>query len=113
MSPTLGDVSPRRNYPRRRAAIPEVDTDRARRGVESVQTLRDGEWLVRAVPGGAATKTYRCPGCDQEIRPGVPHVVVWPADGRGDATDRRHWHTGCWRARDRRSPTTRPRRGQP
>ena len=48
-------------------------------------------------------KTYRCPGCDQEIRPGVPHLVAWPADGRGDLTDRRHWHTGCWRARDRRA----------
>lgn len=75
-----------------------------RHGVEAVQTFNDGEWLVRAVPGSSATKAYRCPGCDQEIRAGVPHVVAWPADGRGDATDRRHWHTGCWRARDRRRP---------
>ena len=28
---------------------------------------------------------------------GIPHVVVWPADGLGDLTDRRHWHTPCWR----------------
>jgi len=54
--------------------------------------------------GAAASglKTYRCPGCDQEIRPGTPHVVAWPGDERGDLTDRRHWHTGCWAARDRR-----------
>jgi hypothetical protein len=76
-----------------------------RRGVQSVQAAPDGEWLVRNVPG--ADKTYRCPGCDQEIPPGVGHLVAWPADERGDLTDRRHWHTGCWRARHRRGPTTR------
>ncbi len=34
----------------------------------------------------------------------MAHVVAWPADGRGDLSDRRHWHSGCWRARDRRGP---------
>jgi hypothetical protein len=106
-------MSPRRNLPRRGGLsrrgndVPALDGDRARRGVEAVQTSGDGVWMVRAIPGGAATKTYRCPGCDQEIRAAVPHVVVWPADGRGDLGDRRHWHTGCWRARDRRTPTIR------
>jgi hypothetical protein len=57
---------------------------------------------VRTVPGDAAQKTDRCPGCDQEIRPGVGHVVAWPTQGWGDLDDRRHWHTSCWRARDRR-----------
>jgi hypothetical protein len=65
----------------------------------------DDEWLVRHVPGTAATKVYRCPGCDQEIRPGTAHVVAWPADGTVD--DRRHWHSGCWTARNRRGPTSR------
>jgi hypothetical protein len=83
------------------------------RGVKAVQVWSDGAWLVHAVPGSAAVKTYRCPGCEQEIRPGVPHVVSWPADGRGDATDRRHWHSGCWRARDRRGPAARRQRGTP
>ena len=55
-------------------------------------------------PAGAATKAYRCPGCDQEISAGVPHVVAWPADERGDLTDRRHWHTTCWRGRHQRRP---------
>jgi hypothetical protein len=98
-------VSPRRHH-RRDDAVP-LDLARLRRGAEAVQAWSDGEWLVRVIPGDAAGKMYRCPGCDQEIRAGVPHVVAWPADGRGDETDRRHWHRGCWRARDRRTPTRR------
>jgi hypothetical protein len=103
-------VSPRRHY-RRPDAAADLDSDRVRRGVDAVQEWNDGEWRVRSIPGEAAGKTYRCPGCEQEIRPGVPHLVAWPADGRGDLTDRRHWHNGCWRARDRRAPTVQ-RRGR-
>jgi hypothetical protein len=108
----LENVSPRRNRPRPEQVAP-LDGDGARRGVEGVQSWRDGEWQVRGIPGSAAVKTYRCPGCDQEIRPGVAHLVVWPADGRGDLTDRRHWHSGCWRARDRRGPGVQRSRGAP
>jgi hypothetical protein len=93
-------VSPRRH--RRWDPAAPLDPERARQGVQRLQAWGDGEWLVRTIPGNAAAKTYRCPGCDHEIRPGTPHVVVWPAEGWGDETDRRHWHTGCWRARDRR-----------
>lgn len=75
-------------------------------GMQRVETHPDGEWVVRQVPGPAARKTYRCPGCDQEVTPGTPHVVVWsalPAVGAfGDVGDRRHWHTPCWRSRARR-----------
>jgi hypothetical protein len=110
-------VSPRRNHPRDRSARAEEpdrpDDERGRRGVEGVQQWQDGEWTVRSIFGGAATKTYRCPGCHQEIRPGVAHIVAWPFDGRGDETDRRHWHTGCWRARDRRAPTVERSRNAP
>lgn len=77
-----------------------------RRGVGTVEQWGGEPWRVRQIPGSAATKTYRCPGCDQEIRPGVAHVVAWPLEpliGSGEQ-DRRHWHTGCWRARDRRRP---------
>ncbi|BCB81988.1 hypothetical protein GCM10022251_52420 [Phytohabitans flavus] len=91
---------PRRNQ--RRDEAPPLDLDRARQGMQVVQQWSDGEWTVRTIPGKASAKTYRCPGCNQEIRPGTPHVVAWPADGRGDETDRRHWHSGCWRARERR-----------
>jgi len=96
-------VSPRRNRPKSDDGRP-LDDEALRRGVGSVEGDRRGDWMVRMVPGGASAKVYRCPGCDQEIQPGTAHVVVWPADERGDLTDRRHWHTGCWRARDRRAP---------
>lgn len=91
---------PRRNPGREE--IPPLDLERARQGVQRVQRWSDGEWAVRTIPGNSSAKTYRCPGCNQEIRPGTPHVVAWPADGRGDESDRRHWHSGCWRARERR-----------
>jgi hypothetical protein len=94
-------MSPRRHH--RRDEVPVLDLDRTQR-VEAVQTWSDGDWTVRTIPGAAAVKQYRCPGCAQEIRPGVAHVVAWPADGRGDLGDRRHWHRPCWQARDRRRP---------
>jgi len=52
---------------------------------------------------GADGRVYRCPGCDQEIRAGLPHVVSWP-NWPGGEEERRHWHTACWRARIRRNP---------
>ena len=70
-------------------------------GPPQTQAWPDGDWVVRQVPGGVATKTYRCPGCDQEIVPGVPHVVAWPAQTPGLA-ERRHWHNSCWQRRPRR-----------
>jgi hypothetical protein len=48
---------------------------------------------VRHVQPYQAEKTYRCPGCDHEIRPGEGHEVVVPRD---DPDARRHWHSGCW-----------------
>jgi hypothetical protein len=70
-------------------------------GPERTETWPDGDWVVRQVPGAATAKRYRCPGCDQEILPGVAHVVVWPS-GSPDAADRRHWHNPCWQRRPRR-----------
>jgi hypothetical protein len=87
----------------------EPDTALVGRGSARRESGSDGEWLVRPVPGVAATKIYRCPGCNQEIRPATPHVVAWPdhrdseADGPG-LSERRHWHTACWNARTRRRP---------
>ncbi|MFJ4651460.1 ATP/GTP-binding protein [Nocardia sp. NPDC088792] len=65
----------------------------------------DEMFIVRTVPGTRATKTYRCPGCDHEIPPGVAHIVAWAAYGGED--DRRHWHTGCWKGRSTRTITRR------
>ncbi len=67
--------------------------------MESLESWPDGDWVVRQVTGSAATRPYRCPGCDQEIRPATLHVVAWPD---GDLDARRHWHSPCWRARGRR-----------
>jgi hypothetical protein len=64
----------------------------------------DEQWVVRPVRGQDARKTYRCPGCDHEIRIGQPHVVVWRDDWFAGPDDRRHWHTACWR---QRMPTSR------
>jgi hypothetical protein len=86
---------------RRSGELPEL-----RGGHQQVEKWPDGDWVVRQVTGSAATKPYRCPGCDQLIRSATPHVVAWPAlDGAAADTrldERRHWHSGCWRARDRR-----------
>ncbi|RAU90552.1 hypothetical protein DQP58_22970 [Mycobacterium colombiense] len=76
-----------------------------------VEVGPDGhEYEVRPVPAARAAKTYRCPGCDHEIRSGSAHLVVWPTDstlagGAGQVEDRRHWHTPCWAHRATRGPT--------
>ncbi len=62
---------------------------------------REGNVDVRHMQPYEAVKTYRCPGCDHEIRPGEGHEVVVPRDA---PQERRHWHTGCWHR------ATRPRR---
>ena len=75
-------------------------------GAERVEEWPDGEWVVRSVSGSGSDKPYRCPGCSQLIPVATPHVVAWPAEGStlsgGGIAERRHWHSGCWRSRDRR-----------
>src|SRR4029079_12867394 len=64
------------------------------------------DYEVRPIAAARATKTFRCPGCDHEIRPGTAHLVVWQADlGESALDDRRHWHTPCWQNRTTRGPT--------
>ena len=69
--------------------------------VQASQSHPDGEWHVRTITGAGATKAYRCPGCEQEIRPGVAHIVAWRADRHDGDEFRRHWHTPCWNNRSR------------
>ncbi|HVL32618.1 MAG TPA: ATP/GTP-binding protein [Actinomycetota bacterium] len=83
---------PRRNYPRKRK--PRDDDDGERLGAPDLILTAPPRWNVRLIQPVKAVKTYRCPGCNQEIRPGVGHVVAW-RDGGED--DRRHWHTPCWK----------------
>jgi len=108
---TLRGVSPRRN--RRRREVGPVGKPPAPTSADTVEDAYDGSWAVRQVVGTGSAKTYRCPGCDQEIRAVVPHVVAWPVDGLGGADDRRHWHTACWRARTRRRPNVQRSRDAP
>ena len=81
-------------------------------GSERREQFGGETYAVRTVTGSASTKAYRCPGCDQEVRPGVAHVVVWPAENL-EAADRRHWHTPCWTARGRRAPGVQRSRSAP
>ncbi|GAA4790827.1 ATP/GTP-binding protein [Streptomyces ziwulingensis] len=105
-------MSPRRN--RASSAGPSgrsAEDDRPGRygGWQATETWRGEEWCVRNVAGASAHgKSYRCPGCDQPIPDGVPHLVAWPDHGGVD--DRRHWHKACWNAKDRR--TTRVQRSR-
>ncbi len=67
----------------------------------SVSSWADDSVTVRVVQPYEARKRYLCPGCNQDIGEGTGHVVAVPHD----APDlRRHWHKGCWAARDRRRP---------
>ena len=74
---------------------------------ERVESWAGRDWVVRPITGSASTKIYRCPGCDQEIRPATPHIVAWPLeddDTSGQRLgERRHWHRACWERRDRRT----------
>jgi hypothetical protein len=81
-------------------------------GLRRVEEHPDGEWVVQRVTGSGPAalegRSYRCPGCDQLVPGGVPHVVAWPADGLLGAeaalADRRHWHGACWERRGTRGP---------
>lgn len=84
---------PRRNRPRENA--PEPLTRGVLRGIAPTWAQVDGH-SVRQV---SADKEYRCPGCQQLVRSGVPHLVVVPED---ELDLRRHWHTECWRRELRR-----------
>ena len=89
---------PRQN--RRRDDAPRPSAFAAHHRVER---WGGADYAVRAVTGASAAKPYRCPGCDQLIPTGVPHIVAWPNDDPA-ADERRHWHTACWAARERRMP---------
>ncbi|MGA2802903.1 MAG: hypothetical protein ABSF89_00745 [Acidimicrobiales bacterium] len=63
-----------------------------------------GTAQIRRIQPYQADKTYICPGCNQEIRPGTGHLVIVPVSDPGG---RRHWHSPCWEHRARRHPTGR------
>ncbi|WP_082973403.1 hypothetical protein [Mycobacterium sp. E2327] len=93
-------MCPRRKPPRGHRPNPPPVPSR-------VEIGPDGhEYEVRPIAAARALKTYRCPGCDHEIRSGTSHLVVWPTDSpHAGVEDRRHWHTPCWTNRATRGPT--------
>lgn len=64
-------------------------------------TEDDGALEVRRIQPYQATKTYVCPGCNQDIAQGSGHLVVVPVEA---PDQRRHWHGVCWQHRHRRRP---------
>ncbi|ACY99427.1 MULTISPECIES: hypothetical protein [Thermomonospora] len=104
-------MSPRRNR-RRPRKNPRPSSGAWSFGLENREEGPDGDWIVREIAPANAVKVYRCPGCDQEIAPGVGHVVAWPADW-GGPDERRHWHKPCWRARLHRGPKIQRSRNAP
>jgi hypothetical protein len=100
----------RRKRGRTVASSPADDEPPTRGWLQSAESGPDGDFAVRRVTGSASGKTYRCPGCDQEISGATPHIVAWPVD-RVD--DRRHWHTTCWSKRLHRMPTVQRSRNAP
>lgn len=71
--------------------------------IEHTELSNGVDYRVRSVSGSRSGGPYRCPGCDQVLAGSVPHIVAWPAHDL-EAIERRHWHSQCWSARDRRRP---------
>jgi hypothetical protein len=103
---------PRRNQPSRRAGRPAAAPAVAQGSTERGEVWRGREFRVRSISGAGGTGSYRCPGCDQLLAASTAHVVAWSAEDP-EAADRRHWHTGCWAARDRRRPVVERSRNAP
>ena len=91
---------PRRNRPPKKnnQQAEETRLDSRFFGIEIAEQWSDGNWIVRRISGSAATKDYRCPGCDHEIKPATPHTLSYL---ERYLDERRHWHTACWE-RDRK-----------
>lgn len=73
--------------------------ERRPHGIRQVVNVKGEEWVTQKITGATSVKIYRCPGCNQEIKPATPHLVAWPLDDENHETrvqERRHWHTPCW-----------------
>ena len=53
-----------------------LDVTRIQGGATREEAYAGGRWTVRAVTGASATRPYLCPGCQQDIPPGLPHAIA-------------------------------------
>lgn len=96
---------PRANRPRRRRGAPRPAPSRPLPDLGVAEVEFAGQaWSVRRVRGNDSGRSYRCPGCQQEVSAATAHTVVWPAEAMRGLENRRHWHTPCWEAREQRRP---------
>jgi hypothetical protein len=54
--------------------------------------FRDARWYAVRPAGSTKPATYRCPLCGKHLPALSEHLLVLP---EGDASRRRHAHTGC------------------
>lgn len=97
----------RSNRKRRGGRIPTRATGAAPvdRGPVLDEVEFQGQALAaRQVRGNDSGRSYLCPGCQQDVAAATPHTVAWPTASMHGVENRRHWHTACWQARDRRRP---------
>lgn len=87
---------PRRHRSARERSAPPLPPERPR-GVAPEWAATEGVKVQAST--GERGKVYRCPGCQQEIRPRLPHLVVMEFE---ELETRRHWHTPCWQRELRR-----------
>ena len=93
-------MPPRRPGRRDQPHVP-LDVERLMAGVTRIERRGGAEWHVQPMSAAGAVKDYVCPGCGGAVVQGTAHLVVWRSDsifGDRAIEDRRHWHTGCWRA---------------
>lgn len=94
---------PRRKSGKRPWGGPHRELDEGTvRGIRHSEVGPDGRsYQVQYV--GPAQKTYRCPGCNQQVEVGTRHTVVWAEDSLlgwdSGVESRRHWHRACWNRR--------------
>ena len=91
---------PRNNRPRghkRDEDENDLNLEVLRSGIRRTEIKRGIEYSVQTHNGQALEedKTWICPNCHITIGRGTNHVVVWDAD-RGP-TNRRHFHSHCWK----------------
>lgn len=92
---------PRNNRKRQQPQHEPLNVSRLTAGFRRTEVKGGRTYTVQSISGESAKKDYTCPGCSIIIEAGTPHVVAWREDGLfgedADLSERRHWHTHCWK----------------